>query len=79
VDATRQPLLPDIETTRYTAEQWRSRALYEEACKLRAEDTLARARELLGDALFAAAHPTTSGDADTRPAPTLRALPTTGP
>ena len=51
-----EPVLPDIETTRYTAEQWKSRAMYEEACKLSAERALARAMDVLTEALFAAAH-----------------------
>jgi hypothetical protein len=51
-----EPVLPHVETTRYTAEQWKSRALYEEACKLSAERALARAMDVLRDALFAAAH-----------------------
>ena len=50
------PVLPQEETTRYTAEQWKSRALYEEACKLSAERALARAMDVLQEALFAAAH-----------------------
>jgi hypothetical protein len=51
-----EPVLPSVETTRYTAEQWKSRALYEEACKLSAERALTRAMDVLRDALFAAAH-----------------------
>jgi hypothetical protein len=50
------PILPSVETTRFTAEQWKSRALYEEACKLAAEHALARAMDVIRDALFAAAH-----------------------
>jgi hypothetical protein len=41
--------------TRFTAEQWKGRAMYEEACKLQAERSLQAARDLLDDALFAAA------------------------
>ena len=51
-----EPVLPHVETTRYTAEQWKSRALYEETCKLSAERALARAMDVLREALFAAAH-----------------------
>ena len=51
-----EPVLPHVETTRYTAEQWKCRALYEEACKLSAERALARAMDVLREALFAAAH-----------------------
>src|SRR3954449_2090705 len=51
-----EPMLQGIETTRFTAEQWKNRAMYEEACKLSAERALARAMDLLGEALFAAAH-----------------------
>jgi hypothetical protein len=51
-----EPVLPHVETTRYTAEQWKSRALYEEACKLSAQRALTRAMDVLRDALFAAAH-----------------------
>jgi hypothetical protein len=51
-----EPALPGIETTQFTAEQWKSRALYEEACKLSAERALARAMDVLAEALFAAAH-----------------------
>ncbi len=49
-------ILSSVETTRFTAEQWKSRALYEEACKLAAERALARAMDVIRDALFAAAH-----------------------
>jgi hypothetical protein len=51
-----EPLLPAIETTRFTAEQWKGRAMYEEACKLSMERALARAMDALEEALFAAAH-----------------------
>jgi hypothetical protein len=51
-----EPVLPSIETTRFTAEQWKSRAMYEEACKLSMERALARAMDALQEALFAAAH-----------------------
>jgi hypothetical protein len=51
-----EPVLPGIETTRFTAEEWKSRAMYEEACKLSVERALARAMDVLGEALFAAAH-----------------------
>jgi hypothetical protein len=51
-----EPVLPSIETTRFTAEQWKSRAMYEEACKLNMEAALARAMDALQEALFAAAH-----------------------
>jgi hypothetical protein len=51
-----EPVLPHIETTRFSAEQWKSRAMYEEACKLSAERALARAMAVLSEALFAAAH-----------------------
>jgi hypothetical protein len=51
-----EPVLPNIETTRFTAEQWKSRAMYEEACKLSMERALARAMDALEEALFAAAH-----------------------
>jgi hypothetical protein len=51
-----EPVVPGIETTRFTAEQWKSRAMYEEACKLSAERALARAMDVLAEALFAAAH-----------------------
>ena len=51
-----EPVLPQVETTRYTAEQWKSRALYEEACQLSAERALVRAMDVLRKALFAAAH-----------------------
>jgi hypothetical protein len=44
-----------IDVTRFTAEQWKSRAMYEEACKLQAERSLEAARDLLNAALFAAA------------------------
>jgi len=50
-----EPVLPSIETTQYTAEQWKSRAMYEEACKLSMERALARAIDVLNEALFAAA------------------------
>ena len=51
-----EPVLPGIETTQFTAEQWKSRAMYEEACKLSMERALARAIDALNEALFAAAH-----------------------
>ena len=51
-----EPVLPHVESTRYTAELWKSRALYEEACKLSAERALVRAMDVLREALFAAAH-----------------------
>lgn len=51
-----EPVLPHVDTTRYTAEQWKSRALYEEACKLNAERALQRTMDMLREALFAAAH-----------------------
>ena len=57
-----EPVLPHVETTRYTAEQWKSRALYEEACKLSAERALVRAMDVLREALFAAAHVRTELD-----------------
>ena len=50
-----EPVLPSIETTRFTAEQWKSRAMYEEACKLSMQRALARAIDVLNEALFAAA------------------------
>jgi hypothetical protein len=52
---TNQGSISAIEVTRFTAEQWKSRAMYEEACKLQAERSLQAARDLLDDALFAAA------------------------
>jgi hypothetical protein len=55
IDPT-EPVLPGIETTQFTAEQWKSRAIYEEACKLSVERALAHAMDVLGEALFAAAH-----------------------
>jgi hypothetical protein len=51
-----EPVLPGIETTHFSAEQWKSRAMYEEACKLSMERALARAIDALNDALFAAAY-----------------------
>jgi hypothetical protein len=51
-----EPVLSGIETTRFSAEQWKSRAMYEEACKLSMERALARAIDALNEALFAAAH-----------------------
>jgi hypothetical protein len=51
-----EPVLHGIETTRFTAEQWKSRAMYEEACKLSMERALARAIDALNEALFAAAY-----------------------
>jgi hypothetical protein len=51
-----EPVLPGVKTTKFTAEQWKSRAMYEEACKLSAERALARAMDVLREALFAAAH-----------------------
>jgi hypothetical protein len=51
-----RPVLPAIETTQFTADQWKSRAMYEEACKLSAERALAQAMLVLSEALFAAAH-----------------------
>jgi hypothetical protein len=51
-----EPVLPGIEATRFTAEQWKSRAMYEEACKLSMERALVRAIDVLNEALFAAAH-----------------------
>lgn len=51
-----EPVLPHVATTRYTAEQWKSRALYEEACKLNAQRALQRTMDMLREALFAAAH-----------------------
>jgi hypothetical protein len=51
-----EPLLQDIAATQFTAEQWKSRAMYEEACKLSAERALVRAIDVLEGALFAAAH-----------------------
>jgi hypothetical protein len=47
--------IASIDVTRFSAEQWKSRAMYEEACKLQAERSLRAARDLLEDALFAAA------------------------
>jgi hypothetical protein len=51
-----EPVLPGIETTQFSAEQWKSRAMYEEACKLSMERALARAIDALNEALFAAAY-----------------------
>ena len=51
-----EPVLLHVATTRYTAEQWKSRALYEETCKLSAERALARAMDVLQEASLAAAH-----------------------
>jgi hypothetical protein len=51
-----EPVLPGIQTTQFTAEQWKSRAMYEEACKLSAQRALARAMDVLAEALFAAAY-----------------------
>jgi hypothetical protein len=51
-----EPLLKDIAATQFTAEQWKSRAMYEEACKLSAERALARALDVLEAAIFAQAH-----------------------
>ncbi len=53
-----EPVLPGIETTQFTAERWKSRAMYEEACKLSMERALAPAIDPLNEALFAAAHVT---------------------
>ena len=50
-----QGSISGIDVTRFSAEQWKSRAMYEEACKLQAERSLQAARDLLEDALFAAA------------------------
>ena len=50
-----QGSIASIDVTRFSAEQWKSRAMYEEACKLQAEQSLQAARDLLEDALFAAA------------------------
>ena len=55
-DPAAEPVLPHIETTRFTAEQWKSRAMYEEACKLSAERALAGAMKVLAEALFATGH-----------------------
>lgn len=44
-----------VDITAFTAEQWKSRALYEEQCKLAAQRALREARDLLDKALFAAA------------------------
>ena len=58
--------IASIDATRFSAEQWKSRAMYEEACKLQAERSLQAARDLLEDALFAAASSATLGNRLTR-------------
>jgi len=55
VVASTQGPISGIDVTTYSADQWKSRAMYEEACKLQAERSLQAARDLLNDALFAAA------------------------
>ena len=70
-----EPVLPHIETTQFTAEQWKSRAMYEEACKLSAERALAKAMGVLADALFATAH--VPIDAEDLSQPSLQAAPLT--
>jgi hypothetical protein len=66
-----EPVLPHVETTRYTAEQWKSRALYEESCKLSAERALARAMDVLREASFAAAHVRADLEAEDQGLPVL--------
>jgi hypothetical protein len=73
VEPSEAPVIPGIETTRYTAEEWKSRAMYEESRKLTAERALARARDLLNEALFAAAH--LSDGAVQAEAPVLEVVP----
>jgi hypothetical protein len=53
--AGKQAPISGIDVTTYGADQWKGRAMYEEARKLQAERSLQAARDLLNDALFAAA------------------------